>query len=105
MLVSFILYMPKQCLRQSLPVATHSMLVFSRALYFGACISSDSLAIIPWAKACDAEASAAAVPAAKAAGASVVILNAQATQFDDLADVKLEGSISQLLPLLCRTVG
>lgn len=48
---------------------------------------------------------AAAVPSAKAAGASVVILNAQATQFDDIADVKLEGSISGVLPVLCRTVG
>ena len=48
---------------------------------------------------------AAAVPSAKAAGASVVILNAQATQFDDIADVKLEGSISEVLPVLCRTVG
>src|SRR5436190_191017 len=48
---------------------------------------------------------AAAVPTAKAAGASVVILNAQATQFDDIADVKLSGSISAVLPVLCRTVG
>ena len=48
---------------------------------------------------------AAAVPAAKAAGASVVILNAQETQFDDIADVKLSGSILEVLPLLCRVVG
>ena len=48
---------------------------------------------------------AAAVPNAKAAGASVVILNAQATAFDDMADVKLSSSISEVLPVLCRTVG
>src|SRR5688572_7881394 len=44
---------------------------------------------------------AAAVPNAKAAGASVVILNAQATPFDDIADVKLEGAISEELPVVC----
>ena len=48
---------------------------------------------------------AAAVPSAKAAGASVVIVNAQDTAFDDLADVKLTSSISEVLPVLCRTVG
>ena len=48
---------------------------------------------------------AAAVPSAKAAGASVVILNAQETQFDDMADVKLTASIGEVLPVLCRTVG
>jgi NAD-dependent deacetylase len=48
---------------------------------------------------------AAAVPSAKAAGASVVILNAEQTQFDDMADVKLTASIGEVLPVLCRTVG
>ena len=42
-----------------------------------------------------------AVPTAKAAGASLVILNAQATPFDDIADARLSGSISAELPALC----
>jgi len=42
------------------------------------------------------------VPVAKAAGARVVIVNAQPTQFDDLADVVLRGSIS---PVLLRCAG
>jgi NAD-dependent deacetylase len=42
-----------------------------------------------------------AVPTAKAAGASIVILNAQATAFDDIADARLHGLISTDLPLLC----
>jgi NAD-dependent deacetylase len=42
-----------------------------------------------------------AVPAAKAAGASVIILNAQSTPFDDIADVRLNGNISEELPVLC----
>src|ERR1700730_3817730 len=62
MLVSFILYMPRQCRRQSLPVATHSTVAFSRALYCGGCIVCSSAAIC--AKACDVEATAATVPAA-----------------------------------------
>lgn len=41
-----------------------------------------------------------AVPAAKAAGAKVVIVNAQPTAFDDLADAVFHGSISQVLPRL-----
>ena len=41
---------------------------------------------------------AAAVPAAKRNGAALIILNAQATAFDDIADVTLTGSISELLP-------
>lgn len=44
---------------------------------------------------------AAAVPAAKAVGARVIIVNAQATAFDEIADVKLTGSISEILPRLC----
>jgi NAD-dependent deacetylase len=42
-----------------------------------------------------------AVPAAKAAGASVIILNAQPTPFDDIADARLDGPISEELPVLC----
>src|SRR5262245_42828270 len=64
MLVSFIANMPRQCLRQSLLVATQSIVAFSSALYFGGCISSISPPPIAWAKACEVEASAAAVPAA-----------------------------------------
>lgn len=46
---------------------------------------------------------AAAVPAAKAAGASLIIVNAQPTAFDEIADVTLRGSISDVLPaLLCQ---
>ena len=42
-----------------------------------------------------------AVPRAKAAGASVVIMNAQPTQFDDIADAVLREPIGELLPLIC----
>jgi NAD-dependent deacetylase len=38
------------------------------------------------------------VPVAKQAGASVVIVNAEPTQYDELADVVLRGSISDVLP-------
>jgi NAD-dependent deacetylase len=44
---------------------------------------------------------ASAVPCAKAAGAAVVIMNAQPTQFDDIADAVLDGPISEMLPLIC----
>jgi NAD-dependent deacetylase len=44
---------------------------------------------------------AAVVPAAKAAGARIVIMNAQPTQFDDVADVVLRGSISAGLRQVC----
>jgi NAD-dependent deacetylase len=40
------------------------------------------------------------VPTAKEAGARVIIVNAQATAMDDLADVVLRGSIGELLPRL-----
>jgi NAD-dependent deacetylase len=40
------------------------------------------------------------VPVAKEAGARVVIVNAEPTEMDALADVVLRGSISQLLPRL-----
>jgi NAD-dependent protein deacetylase/lipoamidase len=42
-----------------------------------------------------------AVPAAKSAGAKVVIVNAEPTPFDDLADAALQGNIGQILPRLC----
>lgn len=45
---------------------------------------------------------AAAVPSAKRAGASVIIVNAQPTAFDDVADVTLAASISDVLPALCE---
>lgn len=42
------------------------------------------------------------VPVAKNAGARVVIINAEPTEMDELADVVLRGSISELLPLVVR---
>lgn len=45
---------------------------------------------------------AAAVPAAKGNGGSVIIVNAQPTPFDDLADATISGSISETLPELLR---
>jgi NAD-dependent deacetylase len=42
-----------------------------------------------------------AVPSAKAAGAAVIIVNAQPTAFDDLADVRFADSISEILPQMC----
>ena len=45
---------------------------------------------------------AALVPAAKAAGASLIIVNAQPTPFDDIADVTLSDSISAVLPELLQ---
>lgn len=45
------------------------------------------------------------VPAAKEAGARLVILNAQPTAMDDLADAVLRGSISALLPRLVGAEG
>ena len=42
-----------------------------------------------------------AVPLAKQAGAKLVILNAQATQFDELADAVLNTSTGEALPFLC----
>ena len=41
------------------------------------------------------------VPIAKQSGARIVILNAEPTQMDDLADAVLRGSISEILPQLC----
>ena len=42
-----------------------------------------------------------ALPAAKSAGARIVIVNAQETPFDDVADALLPGSISEILPRIC----
>ena len=43
-----------------------------------------------------------AVPAAKSMGARVVILNAEPTPFDDIADAVLRAPIGEVLPVLCR---
>jgi len=42
------------------------------------------------------------VPAAKRAGARVVIVNAEPTEMDEIADAVLRGSISEILPRLVR---
>ncbi len=42
-----------------------------------------------------------AVPAAKAAGARVVIVNAQPTPFDGIADAVLSGALGEILPRVC----
>ena len=42
-----------------------------------------------------------AVPAARSAGAKIVIVNAQPTPFDDIADAVLSGSIGEILPGIC----
>lgn len=42
-----------------------------------------------------------AVPIARAAGARIVIMNAEPTQFDDVADAKLTGLIGDDLPRIC----
>ncbi|MGH9139674.1 MAG: SIR2 family NAD-dependent protein deacylase, partial [Vicinamibacterales bacterium] len=44
-----------------------------------------------------------AVPLAKAAGARLVIVNAEPTPFDDIADAVLRQPISEILPQLCFT--
>jgi NAD-dependent deacetylase len=44
---------------------------------------------------------AALVPAAKSAGARVVIVNAEPTPFDDIADAVFRGPIGHVLPALC----
>jgi NAD-dependent deacetylase len=45
---------------------------------------------------------AATVPASKAAGAALIIVNAEPTPFDDIADARLDGSIGEVLPALVR---
>jgi NAD-dependent deacetylase len=42
-----------------------------------------------------------AVPLAREAGARIVIMNAEVTQFDDIADARLDGLISEELPQVC----
>lgn len=42
------------------------------------------------------------VPEAKECGAKLVILNKGQTDYDELADLRLEGSISELLPQICE---
>lgn len=42
-----------------------------------------------------------AVPTARSAGAKIVIVNAQPTPFDDIADAVLPGSIGDILPAIC----
>jgi NAD-dependent deacetylase len=44
-----------------------------------------------------------AVPIAKAAGARVVIVNAESTPFDDIADAVIHEPIGDVLPRLCAT--
>lgn len=46
-----------------------------------------------------------AVPVAKRAGARVVILNADPTPLDDIADALLRGPISEILPAICAAPG
>jgi NAD-dependent deacetylase len=43
-----------------------------------------------------------AVPVAKATGARVVIVNAEPTPFDEIADAVLRQPIGEILPALCR---
>jgi NAD-dependent deacetylase len=43
------------------------------------------------------------VPIAKSAGARIVILNAEPTEMDGLADAVIRGSISETLPILLRS--
>ena len=43
-----------------------------------------------------------AVPLAKTAGARVVIVNAEPTPFDDIADAVLRNPIGEVLPAICR---
>jgi len=40
------------------------------------------------------------VPIARQAGARIVILNAEPTEMDDIADALIRGSISEILPRL-----
>jgi NAD-dependent deacetylase len=44
---------------------------------------------------------AAAVPRAKAAGARIIIVNAEPTHFDDIADVVIQRRIGDVLPIIC----
>ena len=42
-----------------------------------------------------------AVPLARESGAKLVIVNAQPTAFDDIADAVINGSIGEVLPQIC----
>jgi NAD-dependent SIR2 family protein deacetylase len=44
---------------------------------------------------------AAAVPRAKAAGARLVIVNAEPTHFDEIADAVIQQRIGDVLPAIC----
>jgi NAD-dependent deacetylase len=46
-----------------------------------------------------------AVPLASAAGARVVIVNAEPTPFDEMADAVLRQPIGEILPALCGIAG
>lgn len=46
-----------------------------------------------------------AVPLARQAGARVVIINAEPTGMDDIADAVLRGPIGEILPAICGTAG
>ena len=46
-----------------------------------------------------------AVPVAKATGARIVIVNAEPTPFDDIADAVLREPIGEILPVLCAQRG
>jgi len=43
------------------------------------------------------------VDLARSAGARIIILNAEPTPYDEIADVVLGGSIGKILPQLCDT--
>jgi NAD-dependent protein deacetylase/lipoamidase len=45
------------------------------------------------------------VPTAKVAGALVVIVNAQETPFDDMADAVFHRTIAEVLPAICEPLG
>jgi NAD-dependent deacetylase len=45
-----------------------------------------------------------AVPRAKAAGAALIIVNGQPTEMDNRADVVINAGISDVLPLLCKSI-
>ena len=42
-----------------------------------------------------------AVPHAKSAGARVIIINAEPTGFDDIADAVIQQRIGDVLPVIC----
>ena len=44
------------------------------------------------------------VPLASNAGARIVIVNAQPTPFDDIADAVISRAIGEVLPLICNSI-